>query len=320
MTLLSSNPDDRWRRRGAAVLASCLLHGVVLAVLAKIALTGREPAWRHVIASAWDNATVAEELDPADVTAPALFVNPDAGGSGSDPTSELMLADVFDSGDIPSLASTFDPSLPLFPASSSVVAKRSRPTKGQHSTGGSGTGTGTGVGPGSGPGFFGLTPPDTTRVVFVVDNSRSMNHPHESELKTRFRRVKFELLKCISEMKAGQSFYVVFFSDETLPMPARTLQSAEPGYRDPYLRWIGQVESGGSPTDPRNALKLALQLEPDLICFLTDGEFPKGVNRQLQTLKQDRIAIHTFAFGDTLGEETLKTIAANNRGEYRFVP
>jgi ABC-type Fe3+ transport system substrate-binding protein len=57
-----------------------------------------------------------------------------------------------------------------------------------------------------------------------------------------------------------------------------------------------------------------------VICFLTDGEFAGHISRQLKTLRQDRTMIHTFAFGETYGEETLKALAANNRGEYRFVP
>lgn len=179
---------------------------------------------------------------------------------------------------------------------------------------------GRGTSLGSAPGFFGIKPPSEGRVVFVVDGSRSMNHPHESELKTRFRRMKFELLKCISEMHGEQWFYVIFFSNETLPMPAPGLQPARAGVREFYLQWIGQVDSGGSPTDPRQALRLALQLQPDVIFFLTDGEFPPGVKRQLESLRQTRVIIHTFAFGETLGEETLKILAANNRGEYRFVP
>lgn len=183
-----------------------------------------------------------------------------------------------------------------------------------------GTGTATGQGAGDQPGFFGMRPPTGRRVVFVVDNSRSMNHPHESPAKTRLRRLKLELMKCILEMRPEQQFYVIFFSNETTPMPALGMSSAQPGLREPYLRWIAQLPSSGGPTNPLPALEIALRMQPDTICFLTDGDFDKRVKRILMSLHQTHTCIHTFAFGEITAEETLKTLADNNQGEYRFVP
>jgi hypothetical protein len=308
-----------WRRPGGAVLASFLVHGAAVLVLANLTYLVQDHTLEFAITSDWQESTAAEDFDPTPRAEELLFIRPEAGGSGSADAAVEAVAEWLDLDEFPALAGM--PSLSESSGlASTAVLKPQRATKGTVKAIGRGTGSGVGVGPGSGPGFFGLTTPDTSRVIFVVDGSRSMNHPHESELKTRFRRVKFELLKCILEMQPTQSFYVIFFSNETLPMPARILQAAQPGYRDPYLKWIGDVTSGGSPTDPRDALKLALRMEPDVICFLTDGEFQKGVSRQLMALKQERTAIHTFAFGETLGEETLKALAQNNRGEYRFVP
>jgi len=179
---------------------------------------------------------------------------------------------------------------------------------------------GTGEGPGDQPGFFGMQPPTGQRVVFVVDNSRSMNHPHESPAKTRLRRLKIELINCILEMQPEQQFYVIFFSNETTPMPGSGLLLAQPGVRDPYLRWIAQLPSSGGPTNPLPALDLALRMQPDTICFLTDGDFDKRVKRILMSVQQQRTSIHTFAFGEVTAEETLKTLAEKNQGEYRFVP
>lgn len=183
-----------------------------------------------------------------------------------------------------------------------------------------GTGTAAGQGPGDQPGFFGMQPPAGQRVVFVVDNSRSMNHPHDSPAKTRLRRLKIELVKCILEMKPEQQFYVIFFSHETTPMPASGMPTAQPGVRDPYLRWIAQLPSSGGPTNPLPALDIALRMQPDTICFLTDGDFDKRVKRILMSVEQRRTSIHTFAFGEITAEETLKALAEHNQGEYRFVP
>jgi hypothetical protein len=181
-------------------------------------------------------------------------------------------------------------------------------------------GTGSGAGEGTGAGFFGLDPERTGSVVFVVDSSRSMNHPHDSPSKTRYRRLKLELIRCIMEMSASQSFYVIFFSSETQPMPATGLQPADPRHREPYLRWIAGMNSGGAPTDPLPALDLALRLRPATICFLTDGEFDQRIQRRLTALQQSTTAIHTFAFGEPAAAELLQTVASRNGGEYRFVP
>ncbi len=73
-------------------------------------------------------------------------------------------------------------------------------------------------------------------------------------------------------------------------------------------------------TDPRAALRYALQLKPDVIYFLTDGSFDRRIGHELEKLVQPNAVIHTFAFGDRIGEKLLKKIAANNRGRYHYIP
>ena len=183
-----------------------------------------------------------------------------------------------------------------------------------------GQGRGTGDGVGDGKGFFGISGGVGRRIVYVVDNSNSMNHPHDSQAKTRFRRLKVELVNSIWHMSPEQEFYVIFFSNETYPMPATTLQRATPSAKQTYLEWVARMDSYGAPTDPRGAMALALKFEPDIIYFLTDGEFEQPVNRTLTRIKQHRVTIHTFAFGERMGEKVLETLAKNNQGKYKFVP
>jgi hypothetical protein len=76
---------------------------------------------------------------------------------------------------------------------------------------------------------------------------------------------------------------------------------------------------GGGPTNPCGAMNLALRLKPDVIYFLTDGEFQRDFNLNLLAIQSDSI-IHTFAFGEQTGEEVLKAVAAHNKGEYKFIP
>lgn len=177
----------------------------------------------------------------------------------------------------------------------------------------------TGTGNDFGGGFFGSGESETS-VVFVVDNSRSMNRPHDSPAKTRFRRVKVELVNCVAAMPPSRRFSIIFFARETVPLSQTELLPATDAVKASSLEWVARMGSGGAPTDPRSALRGALRMRPDQIYFLTDGEFDRPIMRDLLTLKQSATRIDTFAFGDQAGEAVLKTLAENNRGTYRFIP
>lgn len=201
-------------------------------------------------------------------------------------------------------------------AVSSRTAPAERPAREKSSAG---TGTGAGQGAGGGRPFFDVPGPGES-IVFIVDSSRSMNHRHDSEFKTRFRRVKAELMKCIALMPADGKFTVIFFSRDVFPMPAPGLRTADPITKEAALRWIGGMVSDGSPTDPRKAVQLGLRLQPDRIYFLTDGEFARAASLMLAKLRQERTIVDTFAIGERLGEDVLRQFAEHNRGRYTFVP
>jgi hypothetical protein len=181
-----------------------------------------------------------------------------------------------------------------------------------------GGGNGTGDGGGQGGGFFGIGSAGT-KFVYVVDCSNSMNHPHQSAAGTRFKRLKLELLNSIGTMDDDKEFFIIFFNHEAIPMHARSLQAATVSAKQKHLYWMQSVSAGGD-TDPREALWLAMRLEPDIIYFLTDGDFRFSIKKDLLGLKQNRVAIHTFAFGNPIAEEMLRDVAKQNRGEYHFIP
>ena len=157
------------------------------------------------------------------------------------------------------------------------------------------------------------------RIAFVVDNSRSMGRPEASLTQSRYSRVQTELVKSILEMSANDEFYIVFFCDHAEAMNSRIMQRATDENKAIYLEWATAVEMGGGPTNPCGAMSLALRLKPDVIYFLTDGEFERGFNINLLAIQSDTI-IHTFAFGEQVGEDVLKKFAANNKGEYKYIP
>ncbi len=183
----------------------------------------------------------------------------------------------------------------------SEVVGTSAGGQGQVKDVGIGNNIGTGKGDGQGGDFFGIRP-QGQRFVYVIDCSGSMNYHHSSEAKTRFRRVKFELLRSIGMMHPSQKFFMVFFNDEMFAMPAPSLQSALPARKKCYLNWMANVKALGE-TDPIEAVTLALRLQPDVIYFLTDGNFTAKTEKQLMALRQSRATLHTFAFAAETSEE-----------------
>jgi hypothetical protein len=183
--------------------------------------------------------------------------------------------------------------------------------------GGLGLGVGEGQGNGSGSQFFELATAGT-KFVYVLDGSGSMTEPH-SEARTRLDRVKQELRTSIGGMPEEMEFFVIFFNRIAVPMPAEKLQPATLGNKRKYLEWCWKVKGGGG-TDPGDALKKALELNPDVIYLLTDGVFKDDAVRDVTKLNTRGVSIHTFCFGDATGERVLKEIARKNGGTYKFIP
>ena len=183
---------------------------------------------------------------------------------------------------------------------------------------GDSTGSRAGEGDGQGDGFFGIGA-QGKRFVYVVDCSLSMNHPHASPSKTRFKRLKLELVKSIASLNESQEFFIIFFNHQVVPMPARSMQRALPETKQRFLKWVTKIRAEGD-TDPRDAIRLAMKFQPDVIYFLTDGSFEFRTKKELNKLAQQRVAIHTFALGNQEGEPILRGLAERNRGIYHYIP
>lgn len=313
-------PDERrWVR---ALSGAAGLH---LALLVLLGLLTREPAPSVVRPRLESAAAPSDEVPPdAFISFPAVAMtpNPDPGGSATRslaaiaPSRSPVVAPPTPSVSRRSLIPAAEP-----PLGASLLDAVSAPASGEADSGnGLGEGAGDGVGDGDGQGFFGITSPGRS-FVYVVDASSSMTTKHDSEAKTRFGRVKVELVRSIGTMTPQQGFYVVFFNSQPHPMPARGLQPGLPDLKHSYLDWVARQRPGGD-TNPTTALELALALQPDVIYFLTDGVLPRGQNvlRRITGLNRGRCRIHTFAFGSRSGENLMRELATRNGGEYHFVP
>jgi len=164
---------------------------------------------------------------------------------------------------------------------------------------GAGSGRGDpGMGTGSGgTSFFGLRARGT-RFGYVIDKSGSMAHDG------RWVRLADELLRSLRELPETASFCIAFFDTSARAFPAATEgweRSRRSGI-DRFLRWARNVSPGGG-TEPVYGFNhlLSLDVPPDAIFFMTDGEIPPehGSSILAKVMRRARpIAIHCVLFED----------------------
>jgi len=165
------------------------------------------------------------------------------------------------------------------------------------------------------PEFIGIgTPAGTKKIVYVVDRSGSMTDSIDY--------VKYELKRSISELTEDKEFHVVFYSSgPPVEMPTRRLVNATERNKQLAFEFIDGVVPQGE-TDPSKALERAFACGPELVYFLTDGEFDKavvGLVKRLNARGEAAVSTILFVYRPPEAERMLKQIAEENRGEYKFV-
>lgn len=169
-------------------------------------------------------------------------------------------------------------------------------------------------GSGSAPQFFGLgsSAPGARTVVYVVDRSGSMVDT--------FQHVKAELRRSVGALRRSQKFHVIFFNEgDPLENPSRKLVSAIEAQKREFFEFLDQIDATGS-THPEQSMRRALALEPDVVYFLTDGEFDRRLVDLLDRWNEGRrVQIFTIAYFNTEGAELLEHIAREHGGEFRHV-
>lgn len=187
---------------------------------------------------------------------------------------------------------------------------------------GEGAPGGGGLGPGGGAGgasFFGVGGRGT-RFAYVVDISGSMSTG------TRMQVAMDELKRSIGALPDFASFAVFLYSDRaTIPEFQENYLRAMPSNVSRIRRWI-DLQSPMGGTDPGMAFEqvFALNPPPDMVFFMTDGEIPLQVPTYLAARNgvngRRKIVIHCIAFSGEAGQDTLRRVARENEGTFRFVP
>lgn len=161
--------------------------------------------------------------------------------------------------------------------------------------------------------------PVASKVVFLCDATGTMTG-------FKFDLLKQQLIQALPK-KPTTSFNIVFFGeDKTQAIDKHQLLAATPQNRKKAVDFLAKASTGGS-TNPIPGLEQAFALKPEVIWLLSDGEFDNLVSyddvvRTIEKLNKNReVRVYTILFGDRdeRAEQTLKKIASDNGGTFRFV-
>jgi hypothetical protein len=161
------------------------------------------------------------------------------------------------------------------------------------------------------------------KFVYVFDRSGSMGGSGQNAL----RIVKTELLRSLANLDTVHQFQLIFYNDRPVIFnptgtPGR-LAFANEQTKQRAVHFIDSIVADGG-TDHEAALKLALQLQPDVVFFLTDGDDPKLTPAQLKKIRRmaGGIVINAIEFGTgpkPSGDSFLAELARQNGGGYTYV-
>ena len=260
--------------------------------------------------------------DPTRAAAQDITADVTASDSWSDRKSETLQANLMGGGETESTADTI---IGVGAAGSASIQSTGQGTGGGGSDG-SGQiapfgvpGGGGGIGPKAN--FVGISG-NARRVVYVCDATGTM-------LGLKFKLLQKQLYKAIDILKPIQGFNVIFFkggdSNAEWSNPfADELVVANPQNKQKVRQYIDQFQVVGKGTNPLPALQAAFAQKPQLVYFLTDGEFNNVVGyeqvlAEVRKLNGDKsVKVNTIAFmsDDPKAEEALQKMARENGGRF----
>lgn len=179
-------------------------------------------------------------------------------------------------------------------------------------------GGGGGIGPKGA--VFGDGGGNVTRIAFIIDGTGTM-------VGARYDLVKAQLVDTISKLKPIQQFNVLIFhnAEEFGSLDKNALVDGTPTNKKKALDFLDKFDCAGQ-TNPIPTIEAAFKMKPQLIYFLSDGEFDNlvpydEVVKTITKLNSDKsVKINTILVGDRdkRAEEVLRKIANDNGGTSRY--
>ncbi len=179
---------------------------------------------------------------------------------------------------------------------------------------------GSGDGEGVGASFFGIGA-GGDKFVFIVDSSRSMEGK-------RWSYAVMELIRTVKELGPDQKYFIICF--DMTPHPIFDLAPPQNEYIKASSRTLIKVRSWlrshklGYETRPASSLQIAINMKPDAIFLLSDGEIRDNSQVLLRSINRDEhqkplVPIHTIHLFSQDGKKALEEIAEENGGTFREV-
>jgi hypothetical protein len=166
--------------------------------------------------------------------------------------------------------------------------------------------------------FFGVRARGS-RFAYIVDISGSMKG-------RKWAEARQALEQSVDDLPTYTSFVVVLFNRETLLPPSLVKPkwwASDVDHKSDLRRWLRGVTPSG-PTEPVDSFEriLGMKPRPDVIYFLTDGDFDDRSPERIAILNRQGppVVINTIAFVSEEGAHLLRQIADESNGTYRFVP
>lgn len=308
----SSIAKPKLTRFGLDVWISLGVHGVLLVILGVwVVVTVKNTPTLSVVAATVESNDVLMET-PMESVSPLESTSIDSASIASPDTSEIQIKVDTDAISVEKV----DLGIASIAEASSVLQQMSK-------SGAPGTKLVEGAE------FFG-SKATGNRFVYVVDASPSMRRDRA------FDAAKEEILRSLQSMKPKQRFAILFFggSVETLELvPGQKIDqpvSATQENIEKAVHWLRKITIQKDGKPPIDAIKSALELEPDGIFLLFDGDtkldnWTQSVRRlnTVDGLLSDGamgVPIHVIHFFRDEFQRSMQLLAQENGGTYRFVP
>jgi hypothetical protein len=291
-TTQSSAEGRRQTKPFGPVLVSTAMHLVVLVGLALIFVARDAKPERFVITSDAPAEALVEEFTPLEFEV-SDSANEDAADLPEPSLSDLaavsellVVADMAMPDDLVSLDTAAV--MPVSFDSADLLATVGGGGEGE--AGGNRGGAGRGAGTAGAPTFFGRKGQGQS-VCFVCDNSNSYRDGG-------FHMVLAEVARAVDALQPGQSFFVIFFSDDAYPMchpePLDALLPATRENKQRLQTWLNTLEMCSGGQGIHEALKLAAELGVEVVYFLSDGDHAESVVDRVTTAEFGDTVVHTF--------------------------